>query len=40
MKSTNLVLGMAVIALDLHLVKTKQKKQNKTVESMLFMLTH
>jgi hypothetical protein len=33
MKSTNLVLGMAVIALDLHLVKMKTEEANKTVDS-------
>jgi multisubunit Na+/H+ antiporter MnhC subunit len=39
MKSTNLVLGMAVIALGLHLVKMKTE-ETKTVDFMLFMLTH
>jgi hypothetical protein len=33
MKSTNLVLGMAVIALGLHLVRRKTETANKTVES-------
>jgi hypothetical protein len=41
MKATNLVLlGMAVIVLDLHLVDEKQKKQTKQLTLMLFMLTH
>jgi hypothetical protein len=33
MKSTNLVLGMAVIALSLHLVRRKTETANQTVES-------
>jgi hypothetical protein len=33
MKSTNLVLGMAVIVLDLHLKKKKTEEANKTVDS-------
>jgi hypothetical protein len=39
MKSTNLVLGMAVI-LRIYLVKMKKKKQTKQLTLMLFMLTH
>jgi hypothetical protein len=41
MKSTNLVLGMAVIVLGFTSCKDKkQKKQTKQLTLMLFMLTH
>jgi hypothetical protein len=39
MKSTNLVLGMAVIVLGFTSCKD-EKQKNKTVDLMLFMLTH